>query len=385
MKKRRRIAFVTGSRAEYGLLQPVMAAIRSDPRLELQLIVTGMHLVRRCGLTLREIVRDGWRIDARVPMQSGRDDRFEHARAASKGIAGIAKALNRLNSDVVVVLGDRVEALAGALAGMCTNRFVAHLHGGDVAVGYTDDAFRHAITKLAHFHFAATRDAARRIIRMGEDPRHVFVVGAPGLDGLAGRKPPRAGWLQKRFGLPHECNVALIIQHPVGRSPTAEQRVMENILAAVSDCDLSGIMLYPNTDPGYTGIVRVIRQTMQSRNADSWAAVPSLSREEFWKCLQSCRVLVGNSSCGIIEAHSAGTVAVNVGPRQAGRLRSGPFVLDCGEQRGAVARAIRRALAIRVSGHKKNAYGSGRTGRIIARILASAALSDKQRRKRIGY
>ena len=191
MAARRRVAVITGSRAEYGLLRTVMRAVQEHETLRLQVIASGMHLVRKLGFTINDITADGFRIDARVPMHSGRDTHLAQAEALAKGVSGMARALDKLRSDVVVVLGDRVEALAGALAASTTNRVLAHIHGGDVAPGHLDDAFRHSITKLAHLHFAATPDAGRRLIRLGEWPEHVYVVGAPGLDDLRSiRKPP---------------------------------------------------------------------------------------------------------------------------------------------------------------------------------------------------
>jgi UDP-hydrolysing UDP-N-acetyl-D-glucosamine 2-epimerase len=175
-RERKRVAVITGTRAEYGLLKSPIAAIATHPRLELQLVVTGMHLLRKFGHTIDDIRADGWRIAARVPMQSGRDD--------STGVAGIARFIEQAGTDIVVVLGDRIEAMAGALAAVTTGRVLAHIHGGDVALGDFDESLRHAITKLAHVHLTATRQSMRRVVRMGESPEHVHCVGAPGLDRL---------------------------------------------------------------------------------------------------------------------------------------------------------------------------------------------------------
>ncbi len=216
MAARRRVAVITGSHAEYGLLRTVMQAVQKHKALRLEVIAAGMHLVRKFGYTINDIMADGFRIDARVPMHSGRDTHLAQAEALAKGVSGMARALDKLRSDLVVVLGDRVEALAGALAASTTNRVLAHIHGGDVAPGHLDDAFRHSITKLAHLHFAATPDAGRRLIRLGEWPEHVYVVGAPGLDDLRAIPKPHARWLADEFGLARDGAIALIVQHPLG-------------------------------------------------------------------------------------------------------------------------------------------------------------------------
>ncbi len=383
MPRRRRIAIVTGSRADYGLLRTLMLAVRSHSKLSLQVIVTGMHLIRRFGHTASEIEADGFRIDARVPMQSGNDYALAQADALARGIAGIGAALGRLRSDVVVVLGDRVEALAGALAASATDRFCAHLHGGDVAPGHLDDAFRHAITKLAHVHFVASADAGRRVLRLGERSASVHVVGAPGLDELQASPKPPADYLHHTFGFAPDAQVALVVQHPIGRPATIEQRTMTHILDALQAANLSGLMIFPNSDPGHSGIIRAIRQRKEA--GQRWRSLKSLPRTDFLSCLQSASVLIGNSSAGIIEAPFVATPSVNVGLRQQGRLRGGSSVVDCTESTRAIHIAIRRALAIPRRRRPRNVYGLGQTGTAIAKILAKMPMSDNVKRKLIRY
>ena len=180
----RRIAVVTGTRAEYGLLRSTMEAVAEHRDLTLQVVVTGMHLLRKFGRTIDDIVRDGWRVGARVKMQTGDDSPLDQAAGLSRGVRGIATYCEQAATDIVVVLGDRIEAMAGTLAAVTTGRLLAHVHGGDIAPGDFDDSLRHAISKLAHLHLTATESARRRLIRMGESPDRVHCVGAPGLDRL---------------------------------------------------------------------------------------------------------------------------------------------------------------------------------------------------------
>jgi UDP-hydrolysing UDP-N-acetyl-D-glucosamine 2-epimerase len=375
----RRIAVVTGTRAEYGLLKSTMQAIAADPRLKLQVVVTGMHLLRKFGHTVDEIVRDGWRIDARVAMQSGSDAPLDQATGLARGVAGLARFFRAARTDIVVVLGDRIEALAGALAAVTTGRLVAHIHGGDVASGDFDDALRHAITKLAHVHLAATRDAARRIVRMGEDPRSVHVVGAPGLDRLrelvAERRRPRASGA---------AGQALVIYHAWGRPAAVEARTMDALLRAVAERGLRRLILYPNSDRGHRGVLQALARHAR-RHARDVEVVRSLPRDAYLRALLAADVLVGNSSSGIIEAPLAGTPSVNVGQRQAGRQVGGRSVVQVGEPYAAVRAGLAAALRLRTHAGGRTVYGDGRAGARIARILARVPIGPGAARKLICY
>ena len=380
--RRRRVAVVTGTRAEYGVLRSTMTAIRRHPRLTLQLVVAGMHLLKKFGHTIDEIMADGWRIDARVPMQSGRDDSIDQAVGLSRGIAAMARYFQSAGTDVVVVLGDRIEATAGALAAVATGRICAHVHGGDVAPGDLDEGLRHAITKLAHIHLAATKQAARRIIRLGERPRFVHTVGAPGLDRLL---EVVAGHRHCRPSAPGERAAALVLQHPSGRSAQRERRTMSAILRAVDDAALTPTVIYPNSDRGHTGIIEAIQAARRRDRSARLRVERSLARDEYLRLLADARVLVGNSSCGIIEAASAGTPAVNVGDRQKGRQRSGPSVIDCDETYESIRAAIETARRRRPRPGSLTAYGDGRAGWRIARVLATTPIDETVRRKQITY
>ncbi|MCH8054258.1 MAG: UDP-N-acetylglucosamine 2-epimerase, partial [Planctomycetes bacterium] len=216
----------------------------------------------------------------------------------------------------------------------------------------------------------------------------VHVVGAPGLDDLRSIPRPHARWLADEFGFARDAAIALIVQHPVGRAPRVEQRVMDNILDAVAHCGLCGLIVYPNSDAGHSGILRAIKKRRQNDRERRWVSVESIPRLKFLQCLKAAQILVGNSSAGIIEAHSAGTPAVNVGPRQAGRLRGGRAVIDCKETATAIKAAISKARRMRIRPgppRRSSAYGNGRAGSQIAAILARPNLSDNIRPKRIRY
>ncbi|MEK6675327.1 MAG: UDP-N-acetylglucosamine 2-epimerase [Planctomycetota bacterium] len=371
-RNRRRVAVVTGSRAEYGLLKSCMTAIARHSRLELQLVAAGMHLLRKSGFTVRDIERDGWSIDARIRMQRGDDSSTDQAEGLACGVTGMARFFEESATDIVVVLGDRIEAMAAALAATSVAKILAHIHGGDVAPGDADGRMRDAITKLAHVHFAASKSAARRIVRMGEEPKRVFEVGAPGLDRLAalarGRRPKRSG-------------MCLVLQHPCGRAAATEREVMNNILAAVDASHLRPVIVYPNTDRGHSGIVKAIEE-YQTRHAENGAVFfRSMNHDDYLRTLIDAEVIVGNSSSGVIEAASARTPAVNVGDRQQGRERSGRSVVDAGESSRSIARAIQTALRRRPRWGAPTVYGDGRGGVQLAETLATLPLDDRFRRK----
>ena len=315
----------------------MMKAVAAQPGLKLQVVAAGMHLLPKFGRTVDAIRRDGWRVDALVPMQSGSDRPLDQARGLSRGVEGIARFIERGRTDIVVVLGDRIEAMAGALAAVTTGRVLAHIHGGDVAPGDFDDSLRHAITKLAHVHFAATRRAAWRIVRMGEDRWRVHVVGAPGLDRLReliAQEPRRRG----------RSGTALIVQHACGRPASLEQRVMSSVLTAVRTVGLRRLIVYPNTDRGHSGVLRAIRSHRRASRAGEVEVVRSLARDEYLRALLRADVLVGNSSSGIIEAPLAGTPSVDVGSRQAGREPGGRSIVHAREDARSIVAALRRAL-----------------------------------------
>ncbi|MBI4578477.1 MAG: UDP-N-acetylglucosamine 2-epimerase (hydrolyzing) [Planctomycetes bacterium] len=391
---------ITGTRAEFGTLEPVLKAIarrgqlaRAVPlgvaRLDSRLIVTGMHLLAKFGRTIDEIRGKGYRIDETVRMQTGRDDAVAQAAAVARGVDGIAAALDRLGCDIVLVLGDRIEAFAGACAGAITRRVVAHSHGGDRAPGDIDEPLRNAITRLAHVHLAASRDAARRLMRMGEPQERIHVVGAPGLDAIRDfrraerRSPGRTSRrLAELIGTVAEQRYAVLVQHPCGRDPETEASVTRRAIGAIERAGLAGVAIWPNSDPGHDGIIRELGR-LTGRPA--WRVFRSLVREDYLRLVHRSAVLVGNSSSGIIESASLGVCAVNIGGRQAGRLRCGSSVIEVDETASAIQRAITSALARRRPDPGKSVYGDGRAGERIARILSKVRVDDATLRKVLSY
>lgn len=355
-----RAAVVTGSRADFGLLAPVMRAIDQHPRLELLVIAAGAHLIAP-ALSFRD-VKAQFPVADTIPMQvAGRTGRWADVEAVGRGVARFGRSFEALRPDWVVVLGDRIEAFAAASAASIGGLALAHIHGGDRAEGVADEAMRHAITKLAHLHLAATEMSAERIRRMGERAEHVVVTGSPAVDGLETVEPlPDDEWA--RIGRP----TAIVLLHPTGREDADEYAIAVRVLEAVGDERV--LAMYPNHDPGRDGIVRAIREA-----ASSLSAAEHLPRAVFLAALRRLAdergVLVGNSSAGLIEAAALGVPVVNVGRRQSGRERPAG-VVDVDDENAA---AIREAIAQVRSSERRcdcRLYGDGRAGVRIAEALA---------------
>jgi len=353
MAKSRTIAVVTGTRAEYGLLEPVMQAIDAQRGLRLKVIASGMHLTTG---TWRQI---GFDLAARVPMQKrGQIGRAADVQAVSRGVAGFGKAFTKIKPDFVIVLGDRIEAFAAASAASIGGYRLVHIHGGDRAEGVADEAMRHAISKLAHVHCAATAQSRRRLIRMGES--HVYNTGSPAVDGL------------RSVVAADDAPDVIVMQHPIGDTDREESKRMRHILRATK-AHKRRVVMWPNRDPGSAGIVRALP-------AD---AIEHMPRGRWLSMLAGAQVIVGNSSAGLIEAAVLRTPCVNIGPRQAGRQKP-RHVIDCDYGERAVRQALRRAMRLDLR-RMRHPYGDGRAGQRIAGLLASEALDKVPVRKHNAY
>jgi GDP/UDP-N,N'-diacetylbacillosamine 2-epimerase (hydrolysing) len=366
-----RVCFVTGTRAEFGLMQSTLRAIANQPLLGLQVVVTGMHLDARHGKSA-DLIWTG--ISATVRWPAGKGAPLQTATSTGRAIASLAKTFNRLKSDIVLVVGDRVEAFAAASAAHISGRIVAHIHGGDRALGQVDDSLRHAITKLAHVHFAATKQSANRIARLGEDKWRIHAVGAPGIDGILEQASPARigkGW-------------ALLVLHPINPNDRLEFHRAKLLLDTVKSIPFERIVIiHPNNDPGSRGIARCWEK--HARGA-RFVVHRNVARPQFLGLLRDAAVLVGNSSSGIIEAASFGTPVIDVGPRQLGRERSGN-VTNVPYTKTLLLKALRKVWN---SGRPKrfdgrNAYGGNGAGVKIANVLSSLPPRDRLWGKLIAY
>jgi UDP-hydrolysing UDP-N-acetyl-D-glucosamine 2-epimerase len=345
MPRRRRICVVTGTRADYGLLRWLMAEIRADARLQLQLVATGTHLERAFGATARAIEADGFVIDRRVRLHLSGDSTRDVTRAAGRAVTGIGEAFAQLRPDVVVLLGDRYEALAAAQAALYARIPLAHIHGGETTLGAVDESIRHAITKLAQLHFVAAPEYRRRVIQLGEAPARVFCFGAIGGDNFRRLSLLSRAELARALGITLPAPLFLVTYHPVtlGAAGYSPARATRELLAALDTFPQASFLLCgSNADAGHAAIAPLL-QGFAKRHAGRALYTPSLGQLRYLSALRAAAAVVGNSSSGLIEAPLCGTPTVNLGDRQRGRLRA-PSVIDCREERDAIARALRRAV-----------------------------------------
>lgn len=376
---KRRVCYLSGTRADFGLMARTLRLIHDSAGLQLGVVVTGMHLSEKYGLTIREIEAQSLPIIARIPTPVDETTGEAMARAAGETLLGVVRSLAEWRPDLLLVLGDRGEMLAGAIAATYLGVPVAHVHGGERS-GTVDEAVRHAISKLSHFHLAATDDSRERLIRMGERAERIFVTGAPGLDELAGFEAQPREALCGRVGLDAARPLCLVAFHPVVQE--AEQAgeqaraVVQGVLAAGAQV----FALMPNADAGGDRI----RAVLQSFVAQPGFRVAThLPRVEFLSWLARADALVGNSSSGIIEAASLGLWVVNVGTRQQLRERS-PNVIDVVPREDDVRRALAEVLA-RPRGHWRNVYGDGRSAERIFEVLARLPLGQAVLEKTNAY
>lgn len=375
----RRIVYVTGTRADFGLMQRTLSAIHRDSRLDLGLCVTGMHLLPAYGETVREIESCGLKIIARLPVVLDGSSGATMARALAVQLDGMTRLFDEYRPDLVLLLGDRGEMLAGALAALHLNIPTAHIHGGELS-GTVDEPVRHAISKMSHYHFTSTEGARQRLIRMGERPEHVFVSGAPGLDGLSDAVVADRSALGLRFGFDPARPLALMVFHPVLQEAGAAGHQTSLLLDALHDRGCQTLCLLPNSDAGSAAV----RAQIEARSsAPDCAMLAHLQRDEYLRCLASVDVLVGNSSSGIIEAASFGLPVVNVGARQHGRERSSN-VIDSEPTRPALDEAIDAALKRGRQGCE-NVHGDGQAGRRIVEWLATLPLDADLMNKQNAY
>jgi len=380
----RKVCVVVGSRANYGSIKSVMHAVQAHPDLQLQIIVAASALLDRFGSVVDVIVRDGFTPDARVNMIVEGETPVTMAKSTGLGLLELPTLFELLNPDVVVTVGDRFETMATAVAAAYMNIPLAHTMGGEVT-GTIDESIRHAITKLAHIHFPANQDSAERILRLGEEPQSVHVVGCPRIDLLAevlanGGVALDAEWLDREGVGGHISTdepFLLVSQHPVTTEYGHAEGQIAETLMALHELQMPAVMLWPNVDAGSEDVSRGMRKFRETYKPEYIRFYKNFPVETYLRLMRSAACLVGNSSAPIREGAFVGTPAVNIGSRQEGRERA-PNIVDVGHDRAAIADAIRRQIE-----HGPYApahlYGDGQAGVRIADILARTSLSVQKR------
>ena len=338
----RRIAVFTGSRAEYGLLRHLIRAIEAEPGLALQLIVSGSHLSQGHGSTVAEIEADGMPIAARVPLSLDANPVPSMATLTAEALAGVGKALEQLQPGLLILLGDRYEAFAAATAAHLQGIAVLHVHGGETTEGAVDDRLRHAITQLSSWHFTAAEPYRQRVIAMGQPPERVFNVGPMVLDGLLAAPPACRSDFEQSTGFRFAERNLLITYHPETLLPDRGVAGFEALLEALEQIPCHVLFTHPNADAGSDQLQQQLQAFVQRHPERCWA-LPSLGQQRYLAALQLFEAMAGNSSSGVIEAPLLAMPVLNIGGRQAGRLRHGP-VHDVPPDRIAITTGLEEVL-----------------------------------------
>lgn len=373
----RKICVVTGTRAEFGLMRILMQNIKDDSTLILQVIATGMHLSSEFGLTYREIEQAGFIIDEKLEILLSADSSSAVSKSVGLGLIGFADAYARLQPDLIVVLGDRFEILAAAVAAMIAGIPIAHLHGGETTEGAFDEAIRHSVTKMAHLHFVAASEYQRRVIQLGEQPDRVFLVGGLGVDAIKRIKLLDRAELEAAIDFQFGLRNILVTFHPVTLEGENTTDQMAELLAALSELnDTHIIFTMPNADSGGRKLIEMVQNFVA--NHPFARAYTSLGQLRYLSCMKFVDAVVGNSSSGIAEAPSLGVVSVNIGNRQKGRLQA-KSVINCEPEKKSIAEALKIALSEEFRSNKNyfnNPYGDGGASEKILEVLRGYDISN---------
>ncbi len=368
---RKKIWIVTGSRAEYGLLRPLIEKIKNERSFKLEIIATGQHLSNRFGFTVKEIERDGLKISKKVKMLHQGDSERSIALSVSLGIAKFSEIFSNERPDLLIILGDRFEIFASAVAAFIFRIPIAHLHGGELTFAAMDDVFRHTITKMSMLHFVSTLEYKKRVVQLGESPQRVFNVGAIGIDNIKNIKLLTRLELERQLDFKLGNKNLLVTFHPATLEEKSSADQFKELLAALDTFkDVKIIFTKPNADFGSTAILKLIDE-YTVKNINRAKAFVSLGTIKYLSLVKYVDAVVGNSSSGIIEVPSLGKPTVNIGDRQKGRVRA-KSVIDSISQKKEISKAIKKALSpqfVRFCRNVDNPYGRGNTAEKIFQLI----------------
>lgn len=382
----RKILVVTGTRAEYGLLYWTMKAIQNDDELELQLVVTGNHLVNDYGYTVAQIKKDGFKIDEEIDMIINSEKKNSIAKSMGLEMIQMAQCFERLKPDILLILGDRYETFVAATCAMMMNIPIAHMNGGESTEGAVDEQIRHAITKMANIHFPGAEYYKERIIKMGEERWRVFNVGQAGIENIKKLKLLQKEELEEELNLSFNMRTFLITYHPVTLDIENIENQIDNLINSLKDFDAQYIFTYPNADFGSKIIINKVNNFInENSNAHIYY---SLGQKRYLSLVKQVDVVIGNSSSGIIETPIFKIPVINIGDRQNGRLRSNN-IIDVGYGKEEITNAINKALYDKEfkQGLKyiENVYGDGCVSEKIVNILKNISIDKKLLVKKLPY
>lgn len=370
--KNKKIAVITGSRAEYGLLLPLLKLLKSDKTFSLQLIATGMHLSPEFGLTVKAIENDGFNVSEKVEILLSSDTQIGVAKSVGLGVISFSDIFLRLNPDIIIVLGDRYEILAATQTALILNIPIAHIHGGETTEGAIDEAIRHSITKMSHIHFAATQVYKKRIIQLGEQPKNVFNVGALGLDNIKQLPLLSLAELEETLEFTLDKKIFLITYHPTTLHPDSIKTEITELIAALQYFvgQVKMIITHANADAGGRLINHALEKFAASYPNDIYIT-KSLGQLRYLSLLKYVDVVIGNSSSGIIEVPFMKKPTINIGERQKGRI-SAASIIHCDVNTASIIKAIKKSLSSKFKQKIQitpSLYGNGNTAKKIIKQL----------------
>lgn len=379
----RKIAYISGTRADYGLMQSTLREINNNPELKLSLVVTGMHLSKKFGYTANDIKKDGFKIADGFRALNTDDSGESMAFAFGKQVAGFTKAFKKIKPDIILLEADRGEMLAAAIAGRYLNIAIAHVSGGDTTSGATiDESIRHAITKFAHIHFPGTSKSSANLIKTGEEPWRVHMVGDPGVDSILKQDAASASSILKKFNINAGKPVLLVCQHPVHMEIADSANQIKETMEALVKLKHQSIVIYPNADAGAKAMIKTIEKYKKYPFIRIYRHLP---HKEFIGLMKMASVMAGNSSSGIVEAPLLSLPVINIGTRQSGRERA-KNIIDVGYDRRKIEKAIQKALNTKRRKMKiRSPYVGINTGKKIADILCKIKIDKKLLEKRLIY
>lgn len=381
--KKRKIAITTGSRAEYGILRPLLKELSKNKHIETHLIVTGSHLSKKHGLSINEIKKDKYKIAKIIHMTPDQNDMFSSTVTLGKAIVEFAKFFKKHKPDINLVLGDRNEMLASAIAAYQMNIPNAHIHGGDKSGGL-DEYTRHAITKISNIHFPATKKSKENIKKMGENEKFIFHFGSLSIDEIKNGKIVKKQDLEKKYNIQFNGKDILLLQHPVTTEESFVKKQINETLAAIKKIKQNTIIIGPNLDPGNNIIINEIKKFKENHNfVHLYSNIP---REDYLGFLKNCKVLVGNSSSGMIEASVFKIAVVNIGNRQKNR-EHGKNVINVKKfSNNQIYSAINKAMKVKkIELKTSNVYGYGNTATKIAQKLEKINLNNRLLKKETSF
>ncbi len=383
----KRIGIMTGTRAEYGLLKSLMQEINKDNDLELYLIVSGMHLSPEFGMTYKEIEEDGFEINAKVEMLLSSDSPAGISKSIGLGVIGFADEFQRADLDMLILLGDRYEALSAAISAMVMRIPIAHLHGGELTEGAIDEGIRHSITKMSYLHFTSTEQYRNRVIQLGENPERVFYVGALGVENIKKINLMTKEELEKSIHFEIDENTVVVTYHPVTLENNTVEEQFLNLLK-VLDRNPKIRMIFTKANADTNGrIVNELIDKYTAQNSERACAFMSLGQKRYLSALKYCRIVIGNSSSGIIEAPSFGKPIINIGDRQKGRICA-DSVINCGYTQQEIQQAMETALTKEFenkASNCRNPYEKENTAANIISVIKDYLLNDKIKLKKAFY